>query len=836
MDWMLSRCIVLALCLLWAAGSALAAGSTAAETHIDVRSWIEPSDQTATIETIEALDQSHWQTYADRHRFGYIRNAVWFRIQITLPEQDHNKWVIEFADPLIDSLEVYLPDPTSPKPRWRLVQMGDHLPFSNRPLPSRNFALPLPREAGSILLFARVSTETSLQLPIKVLTDAALIRADTQALVLEAGYVGLMGGLLLYNLLLLLRTHETVYIYYAGWLFSITSFVLGINGLTFQYLWPDRPEWNNCSILLSLLCSTFLLGAFWSRTLGRHINGGVLPNALVILSLMIPAAILVCSLPYALAIQLTIVFTLSWAIALVWQAVLASQRGFKELRSLLTAFVPLLAAGIVLALERFGVLDPSPLGLHAVAAGSALQAIMMSVMLGDRLSRLRELNSAAVEMQRFNQSLEASNAALGATNAALKEALKLSEARSRSIAQMKEKLRRAAEERNTEKSKFLAQAVHDLKQPLQAISIAVTPIQSLLERTPNRQVEELIDVVIRAAKVMRNQVSGLLDLSRLESGFIRPQPERIRLRAFIKPLLDPLETFSRDLGVEMEVFPDEGEAVHVCSDPNLLRQILTNLISNAVKYADPAKAPHCKVSISWRIQAHQVCITVADNGVGIDPQHLADRAIFQPFFQINNTLSEGEKGVGLGLSIVSAALALMPDHAIGVESCPGEGSTFTLTVPRADGPTDAGEILALQQESELTDLAGKYVVLVDDDLLIRRSIVALFDHHNILHDEFCSAADLASRMATLERLPDVLLSDYRLPDNKTALDVMALMSEVWPHVPTVVVTGDAAAAATLSERSDVVGVLHKPVSPTELLYQLGRACKIAQRTDMSECD
>ena len=830
MGLMLSRGCLLTACLLLLAvvGSAPVLASPGPAATIEIFSWIEPRDRHMSIETVEAVEEDEWVAYVQRHRFGYVKNAVWFRIEVFVPTETEKQWVLEFADPHIDSLDVFLPDRANAGTRWRRIGMGDHLAFHDRPLPSRNFTVPLPPASEPITVYVRVQTKTSLQLPIRLLPLDAQLNNDDMTLLLEAGYIGVMGGLLFYNLLLLFRTHEMVYIYYSGWLFLIAVFVLAINGFTYQFLWPEEPEWNDCSILISLLLSTFLLAAFWSRTLGRHMNSGVLPNDLLILALMPPAALLACFLPYSLAIQFTIVFTLAWAIALVLQAVRASRHGFKELGGLLTAFVPLLAAGILLALERFGLLDPSPLGVHAVAAGSALQAVMMSVMLGDRLSRLRELNTAATEMQRFNQTLARSNAAL-------KEALQISEARSLAIAEMKEKLRQAAEERNTEKSKFLAQAVHDLKQPLQAISIAVTPIQSLLETSPNRQIGELVDVVTRAAKLMRNQVSGLLDLSRLESGFIRPRQERITLRTFITPLLDPLETFSRDRGVTMELCQESRESVHIWSDPDLLRQILTNLISNAVKYADPGKAPLCKVRISWEAHEHHVSIKVADNGIGIDPQLVADRTIFQPFFQVNNTLPEGEKGVGLGLSIVSAALALMPDHAIDVESSLGEGSTFILTGPRADGPDSGNALRSQPHEINLADLAGKYVILVDDDVLIRRSITALFEHYGILYDEFSSVADLRSRLMTLERLPDVLLSDYRLPDNNTALDVMTLLNETWAEVPTVVVTGDAAAVSAFSERTDVAGVMHKPVSTAELLYHLARACKLSQLRKADHC-
>lgn len=803
-------------------------GVTTMPVGVSIASWVEPDGEKPDIAEVAALPEHHW--LQGKTRFGYMRNAVWFRLELDLPDDDGaNPWVLEIDDPLIDRLDVYLPKSTDGMPDWEVVRMGDHLPFASRPLPTRHFAVPLEWPAGATeTVFVRVATGTSMHLPVRLMTEQALLDSDKRALVVDAVYIGIIAGLLLYNLLLMYRVREVLYIYYASWLFMIALFVLAMNGLSFQYFWPGTTGWNDLSIVLSLLLSTFLLVGFWIRSIGEFLQWSILPSDRMWLLLMVVVATMVALMPYQIAIKVTIGFTLGCALGLVWLAIMAGRNGLVGAGGLLASFMPMLIAGYLLALQRFGLIDYSAATQHAIALGSALQAVMLSALLGDRLSRLRELNAAAMEMQRFNRTLGETNDALEASNCALREALQVSEARSQAIAEMKEKLRLAAEERNSEKSKFLAQAVHDLKQPLQAISIAVTPIQSLLGNSGNRQVIELIDVVRRAAQIMRNQISGLLDLSRLESGFIRPQLETIALRPFIEPLIDPFQTYGVERGVSIELAQDEGEVVHVRSDPNLLRQILGNLVSNAIKYADSSKAPECRVRIYWRCLDGRVAIAVEDNGIGIESRHLSERTIFQPFFQAHNRLPEGEKGVGLGLSIVNAALALMPDHGLTVESAFGAGSLFTLHVPKAVAIADDAEARALRREANLAGLAGKYVVLVDDDLLVRRSIVALLDHHEVLHDEFESLDGLRRKLGVLERRPDVLLSDYRLPDNRTALDVIAMMEQIWPNVPTVVVTGDAEAAATLAERGDIAGVLNKPVSTSELLNHLARACEIPE--------
>lgn len=801
--------------------------------HVAVASRIEPEGPALTVAQVAAWPPAQWQHEAADQAYGLTRRAVWYRIDVALPRTSPERgWVLEFDDPLIHSLEVHLPQRPATGDGWQVIRMGNHQPFADRPLPSRGFAVPLAWPAGAAAtVYVRVESGTLMHLPTRLLSQRELLDRQTRALMIDAVYIGVMGGLLLYILLVMVQVREVLYAYYAGWLLMISLFALGVSGMSFQVLWPRSPGLNDPILLLSLLVGTFLLAAFWMRSVGAHVRSKYFPSERVWLGCLVVASLIAVALPYRIAMQVTIMFALACSLGQVWLTIKAGRQGPVGMRGLPLAFMPLLVAGYLVAMQRLGLIDYIPATRHAIAIGSALQAIMLCAMLGDRLSRLRELNATALEMQRFNRTLGESNAALEATNCALRDALQLSEVRSRAIAEMKEKLRLTAEERNSEKSKFLAQAVHDLKQPLQAISIAVTPIQSLLGESADRRVVELVDVVQRASLIMRNQISGLLDLSRLESGFVRPTITPFALGPVVAPLLDPLETYGRNRGVRIELSPGEDAQTHVRSDPDLLRQILVNLIGNAIKYSDPRKAPDCMVRLQWRGSNGQVAITIEDNGIGIEAAHLDSKAIFRPFFQAHNDLPEGDKGVGLGLSIVNAALSLMPDHHMAIESQFGTGSRFTLFIPSAEAAESGPEFKALAQQVNLAELYGKYVVLVDDDVLIRRSIVALLDNFGVLHDDFGSVAELAAKLSMIERRPDVLLSDYRLPDKMTALDVMALMDQLWPKVPTVVVTGDAEVATTLADSHDIAGVMHKPVSTAELLNHLARACNLAHRNE-----
>lgn len=206
------------------------------------------------------------------------------------------------------------------------------------------------------------------------------------------------------------------------------------------------------------------------------------------------------------------------------------------------------------------------------------------------------------------------------------------------------------------------------------------------------------------------------------------------------------------------------------------------------------------------------------------PSLIDSGAIFEPFFQAGNELPESEKGVGLGLSIVRSMLALLPDHSLQIESSPGQGSIFTLICPRSSAAAlPAGSADLAGFDSRSNPLAGRYVLLVDDDPLVLQSTAALFDAVGARYEAFDSLGSMADAIERIERDPDVLLTDYRLPNGHTGLDVLLLARRHFPDIGGVIFTGE---SADLPELSSIerLQVLRKPLAPTALLRASWRAC------------
>ena len=181
--------------------------------------------------------------------------------------------------------------------------------------------------------------------------------------------------------------------------------------------------------------------------------------------------------------------------------------------------------------------------------------------------------------------------------------------------------------------------------------------------------------------------------------------------------------------------------------------------------------------------------------------------------------------MGLGLSIVSAMLKLLDGHQLSIQSEVGVGSTFTLEIPASViAPAFDGMALDDFMAGGVEASRGKYVVLIEDDELVRRSLAAVFNAHGVLYEAWGSIEEMRRQLPLTERAPDVLLSDYRLPDGKTALDAIELMRAHWGDVPTLIVTGESLNSYALTSLRGIP-ICYKPVAPLDLLRRIAASAR-----------
>ncbi|MES2950532.1 MAG: hybrid sensor histidine kinase/response regulator [Pseudomonadota bacterium] len=355
---------------------------------------------------------------------------------------------------------------------------------------------------------------------------------------------------------------------------------------------------------------------------------------------------------------------------------------------------------------------------------------------------------------------------------------------------------------NLAKSKFLAAASHDLRQPIHALGLFL----EVLARGELTEVQRNVLGNARAvSEASAEMLNTLLDFSRIEAGVVDAQ-----IRPFhLQPLLNKIEHELAPQANAKGLFYRTRETyAAVQSDPALVELILRNLVTNAIRYTE-----HGGLLVACRTQGGTIQLEVWDTGIGIDQaQH---QNIFREFHQLGNTERDRTKGLGLGLSIVDG-LARTLGHTLAVSSRPGHGSVFRLGLPKAQIAVIHDELEAAPAPMRALNMR---VLVIDDDEAVRAGMLQLVLSWGCQCEAVESIAD-ALCSARVHR-PDMVISDYRLRDQRTgAQAIAALRAELGDDLPALLVTGDTAPERLRDARATGIPLLHKPVAPTQLYRRL----------------
>ncbi|WP_296891009.1 ATP-binding protein [Thiobacillus sp.] len=373
-----------------------------------------------------------------------------------------------------------------------------------------------------------------------------------------------------------------------------------------------------------------------------------------------------------------------------------------------------------------------------------------------------------------------------------------------------------AERANQAKSRFFASASHDLRQPLHALSLFIAALKA---RNKQPGTQTLIDNIEASTAAMELLFNSLLDISRLDAGAIEAHPVHFSLRS----MLDKLDKQFSPLAAEKQLrLRFHTVEVTLYSDPLLIERILLNLIANAIRYTD-----HGGILVACRRRGRMLRLSVIDSGRGIPPDQQEN--IFHEFVQLDNPARDRSKGLGLGLAIVSRLSRLL-GHRVDLLSRPGHGSAFSIDVPCGDAQLIQLPV-PLAAPGKLA--ADALVLLVDDESAILRGMAELFDNWHIDLVTAHSAAEAEQGLLSLDRIPDVIVSDYRLPGDTDGIEVIARLRQKFGRdIPAILVTGDTAPDTILRISQAGIPLLHKPLRPAKLrallthLIQQGRAAAV----------
>jgi signal transduction histidine kinase/FixJ family two-component response regulator len=487
---------------------------------------------------------------------------------------------------------------------------------------------------------------------------------------------------------------------------------------------------------------------------------------------------------------------------------------------LLLGMVMSVIAAMVMARRMVRPIKALQASARAIGAGRLDQRAVVHT--GDEIEELAaQFNTMAAQLQDSYATLEDRVAArtqdLQDKNLALNEAMDSLGRAQQQLVTLVEQLmeeRKRAESASQAKSRFLAAASHDLRQPMHALNLYLATLVTHDLPAPQRR---LLGNVRDCARSLDDLFDGLLDISRLDADAVEPAIEVFDVALLLDRICVQFSPEALEKGLEL-AFKRRAEIL-VQSDPALCERLLRNLVSNAVRYTDAGR-----VAVTCRRLGGQVCVTVHDTGRGIArTQH---ELVFEEFYQVGNASRDRGKGLGLGLSIVRR-LALILGCPVRLRSVPGRGSSFRVCLPAAAA--------ALMQPADrdvaapVATLQGLRVLVIDDEQAILDATRVLLEHWGCIVVAVASADAAIAALAAVTTdtgaamVPDLLLCDYRLAHGSGVEVIERIRDEFNDAIPAVLVTGDVIPESVRRRLDESLPVLYKPVTEAKLLSAMMEA-------------
>lgn len=448
---------------------------------------------------------------------------------------------------------------------------------------------------------------------------------------------------------------------------------------------------------------------------------------------------------------------------------------------LLSALLMAVVAGLFLSRKMVGPIRSLTDGAARIGSGNLQQRI--SIQTGDELEVLGgQFNAMAERLQESYANLE-----------------RKVEERTRDL-----------EDANLAKSRFLAAASHDLRQPLHALGLFIAQLQGRTRADERKRLLSRIDAALAA---MNELFNALLDVSKLDAGVMNPALTDFPVAQVLRRVEATFTGAAREKGLSLRIVGCRG---WVRSDHILLERIVSNLVSNAIRYTASGR-----VLVGCRRRGGSLLIQVWDTGAGIrKDQH---RHIFVEFYRVNK--GDGEtRGLGLGLAIVDRLCRLL-HHPIAVISEVGKGSCFTVTVPRAESRAEHANLAPVARKSS-TLIPNRPVLVIDNDQMVLDGMGGLLRSWG--YQVFAAVDDESALHALAEatEAPDFIISDYHLRPGLTGIDAIArINAHFGVQVPALIMSGDTDPETLRHAHENGYRLLHKPVEPMmlrALLLQLSK--------------
>ncbi len=616
--------------------------------------------------------------------FGYTSSVYWIRFRIRGNSQLSGEWYLEVGYSPLDHIQFYFQGTDG---IYHMKETGDLFPFGQREVRNRNFIFSLTSSESEKVYYVRVKTESSVQLPLTLWEPKTLMESIDVEQYIFGVYYGIIAVMILYNLFIFFSIRDWSYLFYVLFIACFSLMQMSLDGRGYQYLWPDFPLWANLAIPFWM--STTAVGALFFAYffLQTKIHVPLLHK----ISYLLLGAMIICIpisflAPYRIAIKIAIATLFTGSIWALIAATAAQIKGYRPARFYLMAWAAVLLGAMLFMLKSVGVLPSMFFTNFSLQIGAALEVVLLSLGLADKINIMRKEQFAAQKAVVAAQEQAVAN---------LEKADKL-------------------------KDEFLANTSHELRTPLNGIIGLSESLLDGVEGGVNKGQAQNLRMIVHSGKRLSNLVNDILDFSKMKNQDIQLQLKTVSLKSIADIVLKISEPLLGDKSVKLinaipEPFPQAQ------ADENRLQQILLNLLGNAVKFTHQGS-----ITVSAKQQEQLIRVSIKDTGIGIPKNKLEE--VFQAFKQADGSTERQYGGTGLGLT-VTKQLVELHGGTIGVESVEGEGSTFFFTLPLSDAESAVES--ERRSERKIAGLEVEAQDLTTDDVAVIHSEEAATDANTV---------------------------------------------------------------------------------------------------------
>lgn len=606
-----------------------------------------------------------------RISFGYQAYSCWFRFRLANSSAEPLALVLGIDFAVLDHVRLFMLEGE----RVKVLIAGSAEPYADRPLHMSSIGFPLHLAAWQAQdYYLQVETHTPFVAPVSISDSTAFTEGLIDRGWWQGIFFGIGIGLFFYNLFLWLRTREKFYGYYLAHLSFALLFFSTVQGVSYPW-WPGWPDWNSraphvfifCFLCAGILFTREFLAAWQWPRFDRLLKAVVCLFIVgAIANMFLPLGYISRFLPALILLDMPL---------LLYVGVKGWRAGQAQAPIFLLAWGIFLLTEMMAALAAYGFLFRLDTGLRVMQAGFSMQLVLLSLALANRINTLKDER----------------------------------------LLHEKEIMRARAE--NTAKSDFLATMSHEIRTPMNAV-LGISQLLAVSRLNPEQR--RHIEMLQSAGKSLLAIINSVLDYSKISAGHMRLDHVDFRLRDLLDECFGMVTVTALEKSLIMRAEIDENLPEWVRGDAGHLRQVLLNLLGNAVKFTGQGHIVLRASSMPGKTaQDLYLSVQVEDSGIGLN---VADsERLFQAFNQADSSVTRNYGGTGLGLAI-SRQLVEMMDGRIGVRSTPGHGATFWFTVllQKIDAPHVIANSLPRADQSPLAGLR----VLVAEDNAVNQLVIA----------------------------------------------------------------------------------------------------------------